>query len=161
MDWGLPADWVIESDLHARGEAMISASGSTPVSGAADLLVLLAAVPYSAVSKSINLIHISDVSLNEGAIEAISAPAVHVVNYLGDSNANDLFEADPDAALIADSAIGLISGFSALPSIDPVLGGRCNRRRKPLGARCGVGSRQGERSVDRRSAGLAGWLPRG
>jgi hypothetical protein len=95
----------------------------TPLAGGAqDILTLTAAVPASASSayRTKQVLDLTDVSINEGALAAVGDDAVHVVAYFGDTTGNGSYSS-LDGQRVLRHAVGLDSGFAAYPLADPVL----------------------------------------
>jgi hypothetical protein len=67
-----------------------------------------------------DLIHLSAVSLNFGAVPVTTSDALHLVAYVGDADGNGAYSSN-DAVLITRTAIQVDSGFAAYPLVDPVI----------------------------------------
>ena len=127
-----PSDMLIEVNLTEEGVAVIAfeISGDPMESGAADLLQIIAEVPSDAEYGAVQVLDISDVEINAGAIDATADDAVHAVIFVGDANGNATYDTE-DARLIARVGMGLDSGFAIdqptlsddyeilFPTIDP------------------------------------------
>jgi hypothetical protein len=73
-------------------------------------------MPY----KAKDLLHLSGVSINAGAIPAATSDALHLVAYVADADGNGLYN-DNDAVLITRALLNTDSGFAAYPLVDPVI----------------------------------------
>jgi hypothetical protein len=73
-------------------------------------------MPY----KARDLLHLSGVSLNGGAVAVTTSDALHLVAYVGDANGDGTYSS-ADAVLITRAALQIDSGFTAYPLIDPVI----------------------------------------
>jgi Hypothetical glycosyl hydrolase family 15 len=73
-------------------------------------------VPY----KSADLLHLSNVSLNGGAVPVATSDGLHLVAYVGDADASGSYSAN-DAVLITRALLSTDSGFTAYPLVDPVI----------------------------------------
>jgi hypothetical protein len=67
-----------------------------------------------------DLLHLSGVSLNSGAIAATSCDALLLVAYVGDADGNGAYSSN-DAVLITGVALQTDTGFAAYPLVDPVI----------------------------------------
>jgi hypothetical protein len=88
--------------------------------GAATIVSLVATVPSGATYKASHLLHISSLSINEGGLAATADDAIHVAAYFGDATGNGGYSG-LDAQRVARVSVGLDSGYSAYPLIDPVI----------------------------------------
>jgi hypothetical protein len=70
--------------------------------------------------KGIDLLHLSNLAVNEGAIPAAAADAVHLAAFVGDADGNGSYGSN-DAVLITRTALQTDTGFSAYPLVDPVI----------------------------------------
>jgi hypothetical protein len=118
---GLPPGWSLVVDPGGLSTVVLIAQGTTPLAGNdVPIIWLEAIVPQSALGGAAGLIHVSNVSINNGAIPAMGDLAVQSVSYLGDADGNKTYTGY-DAALIARVALGHDSGFRAYPLIDPAI----------------------------------------
>ncbi len=89
------------------------------------LLSLSAAVPAGAPYRSEQVLHLRDLQFNGGALKGRAVDGLHVVAKLGDTNADNGYAA-VDALLIQRVIVRLDGGFSAFPTIDPLILGDVN-----------------------------------
>jgi hypothetical protein len=73
-------------------------------------------IPY----KAKDLLHLSGVALNGGAIPVVTSDGLHLVAYVGDADGNGGYSAN-DAVLITRALLSTDSGFTAYPLVDPVI----------------------------------------
>jgi hypothetical protein len=77
-------------------------------------------VPASAPYGAAQLLNLSGIQINGGAVAAQADAGLHLVGYLGDATGNGLYSsADAQRALRA--SVGLDAGFPAYPLIDPLI----------------------------------------
>jgi hypothetical protein len=119
---GLPGDWSLTvADLSVNGRLILDASGATPLpSGLLTVFDLTAEVPLAAEYGACEIIRISSLQLNGGAMTGIADRSVHKVAYFGDVTGNRGYSG-LDAALIARNSVLLDNGFDAYPLVDPVI----------------------------------------
>jgi hypothetical protein len=67
-----------------------------------------------------DLLHLSGVSVNGGAIPAVTADGLHLVAYVGDADGNGSYSSS-DAVLITRVALQTDTGFAAYLLVDPVI----------------------------------------
>ena len=67
-----------------------------------------------------DLLHLSGVAVNGGAVQAVGADALHLVAYVGDADGNGAYSSN-DAVLITRVLVATDSGFAAYPLVDPVI----------------------------------------
>ena len=106
---------------NTGGVASFSFQSTTPLSGSITLGYLVAQVPNSAASsyKSKALLHLGNIVIN-GSATAANSDGIEAVAYLGDVAGTGSFS-PLDAALISQVAVGIESGFSAFPQLDPAI----------------------------------------
>ncbi len=131
---------MVRSDFSVPGQVKVSFFALNPMpAGAADIISLSAVVPAGATYGAAEVLHISDLRINEGLLPATAADAIHVVAYPGDATGNggDLWTrllagqsvnledtySGLDAQKVSRVAARLDSGFAAYPTIDPVIVG--------------------------------------
>jgi hypothetical protein len=105
--------------FYVDSGAMTPAPVAPPTTGSTAQVpagTALSPVPY----KQKDLLHLSGVALNSGAIPVVTSDAVHVVAYAGDADGNGGYSAN-DAVLITRALLSTDSGFSAYPLVDPVI----------------------------------------
>ncbi|WP_246112820.1 cadherin domain-containing protein, partial [Allorhodopirellula solitaria] len=123
----------VYSNLTDPGTATVSFFSIDPLTAdQTDFLKLVASVPEDATYGSSQVVHISDLDVNAGAMDAVASDSLQVVAYLGDVNGNERYDAE-DARLVARVGVGLDTGFvysdptsttptnRLFPTIDPVL----------------------------------------
>jgi autotransporter-associated beta strand protein len=106
--------------LQYSGPAL-SAGNQTPVG------YLQATVPSgTAVNptpyRAKDLLHLSGVALNGGALSVVTVDALHLVAYVGDGNGDGSYSSD-DAVKITRTALQTDTGFTAYALVDPVIVG--------------------------------------
>ena len=104
--------------LHYSGPAL--ASGSETAIG-----FITATVPAGTASspmpyRASDLLHLSSVMLNHGALPVTTSDALHLVAYVGDADGNGAYSSG-DAVLITRVALQADSGFTAYPLVDPTI----------------------------------------
>ncbi|MFI5378323.1 MAG: PKD domain-containing protein [Tepidisphaerales bacterium] len=117
-----PAGWSVDTTGSTPGHLVISASGPALASGVVTLLALNAAVRSDAQYGSMEMLRISGLAVNGGAIAATADDAVHKVAFVGDAT-GDRSYSGLDAADIARVVVGLDTGFAAYPLTDPAIVG--------------------------------------
>jgi hypothetical protein len=88
--------------------------------GPADLVVLTADVPADATYRTHQVIEITGVLVNEGALAAVGDHAVHVAAFLGDATGNEAYSALDGQRVLRLAAL-LDTGFAPYPLVDPVV----------------------------------------
>lgn len=116
----LGEDWtIITKDLSNQGTAIISLSGTTPLtSGEIDLVHLQASIPDTASTNRSGILSLEAVELNNGEIAAIGDSAYQQVAYLGDTN-GDLNYTAVDAYQISQLATGISNGLTNFARTNP------------------------------------------
>jgi autotransporter-associated beta strand protein len=118
---GTPAGSTVSLNPTTPGLAVLSFFSPTPLgTGARDFLTLTANVPTSAVYASKEVLDISGLSINSGAIAGTDDDGVHVVGYFGDTTGNGSYSST-DATRALRVALGLDTGFTAYQLADPVI----------------------------------------
>jgi hypothetical protein len=108
------------------GQAVLEYNGAALPAGAqVSIGALVATVPSGTAGspepyKAKNLLHLSNVALNGGAVPVVTSDAVHLVAYVGDADGSGGYSAN-DAVLITRALLDTDSGFSAYPLVDPVI----------------------------------------
>ncbi len=115
-----PTNMLVEANLTTPGEAVIAFAipGDPLAAGAADLIEIIAEVPEDATYGAAQILDISNLEINAGAIEATADDAVHAVVFAGDANANRRYDAE-DARLIARVGVKLDTGFAVDQPTEP------------------------------------------
>jgi hypothetical protein len=118
---GLPSDWTLAYSLSTPGRVSVMISGPTPLpAGELGLLEIQAAIPEDAPYGSAQILGLSDIQINQGAMAAQSDCGVQVVAYFGDATGNQQYST-LDATCIALVSVRRDSGFAAYPMKDPVV----------------------------------------
>lgn len=113
-----PTGSQVEANFDIAGQVTIAFFSLEPLtSGDADLIQLVATVPEDAPYGSAQVMNITSIEVNAGAIQASGDSAIHVVAFAGDSNGNRRYDAE-DARLIARVGVALDTGFVASSSTD-------------------------------------------
>jgi uncharacterized repeat protein (TIGR03803 family) len=108
------------------GKAVLQYSGAAlPMGTPTPIGYLLASVPAGTAAnpvpyKAKDLLHLSGVSLNGGAIAVATGDALHLVAFVGDANGDGSYSSD-DAEKITHAALQTDSGFAAYPLVDAVI----------------------------------------
>ncbi len=107
---------------NSGGVASFVFHSGTALSGTVTLGQIVAQVPTSAASSytAATLLHLSNISVNSGAIPAVSNDGVQVIAYLGDASGDGMITG-ADASDISAVAIGAASGFNNYPLVDPTI----------------------------------------
>jgi hypothetical protein len=117
----LPVGSLVQANLATPGEARISVASVTPLgAGAVELLRLTAQVPASAPYRATQLLALTDLRVNEGALPARADAALQVAAYLGDATGTGTYSA-LDGQRTLRVAVGLDTGLAAFLKVDPVL----------------------------------------
>ena len=130
-----PAGSQVEGNFDTEGEVTVGFFSLAPLPGGnLDLFRLTASIPSSAPYGAAQVLSLSDLQVNAGAMQATGDSAVHVVAFPGDANANRRYDTE-DARLVARVGVGLDTGLAVdqptaaagttfrtlFPSIAPVL----------------------------------------
>jgi hypothetical protein len=108
------------------GQAVLQYSGQALAKGTQTPVgFITATVPSGTAAsptpyKAKDLVHLSNVTLNGGAIPAVTIDALHLVAYVGDGDGNGSYTSN-DAVLITRVALQTDTGFTAYPLVDPVI----------------------------------------
>jgi hypothetical protein len=108
------------------GQAVLHYSGpSLPKGTQTPIGYLTATVPGGSTAqptpyKAKDLLTLSNLMLNGGAIPAVGGNALHVVAYVGDADGSGSYSAS-DAVLITRTLLNTDTGFTAYPLVDPVI----------------------------------------
>lgn len=118
---GLPAGSTLSADLSVAGEVrvQITAGAALPAS-VIELVRLQASVPNTAAYGAKQVLDLTEVSINGGAIAVRDDDGMHVVAYLGDTSGNAALST-LDVQRLQRVLIRTDSGFGAWPLVDPVL----------------------------------------
>jgi autotransporter-associated beta strand protein len=123
------SSFTLDTALSSPGHAVLSysdsgANSANLTAGNVPLGFLSATVPDSPAASPIykgkDLLTLSALSINHGAIGAVGIGALHVVAYVGDGDGNGGYSSG-DAVLITRVSLQTDSGFTAFPLIDPVI----------------------------------------
>jgi uncharacterized protein GlcG (DUF336 family) len=130
-----PSGSQVEINASVPGEVTIAFFSLAAMdTGQADVVNLIGHVPENATYASAQVLEISRLEVNAGAMAATADSALHVVAFPGDANANRRYDVE-DARLVARVGVGLDSGFVVrqpdapvgtdvqvtYPSIDPLI----------------------------------------
>jgi hypothetical protein len=108
------------------GHAVLQYSGpKLPAGQQVAIGSLLATVPSGTTANPVpykmkNLLHLSNVSLNGGAIPVATGDALHLVAYVGDGDGNGSYSAN-DAVLVTAALLSVNTGFKAYQLVDPII----------------------------------------
>jgi hypothetical protein len=108
------------------GHAVLQYSGpALPTGSQTPLGFISATVPSGTTANPMpyrakDLLHLSSVSLNGGAIPVVTSDALHLVAYVGDADGNGAYSSN-DAVLITRVMLQVDTGFAAYPLVDPVI----------------------------------------
>ena len=122
LDAAMPGGWSVTPNLATPGRAVIALHATNPLpAGQRTLARLTAAVPSTAPYRAGQVLKITQLSVNGGAIPAEGDAAVHKVAYPGDATGNGGSGAYSglDASWVARLAAGLDSGLDQYPLTDP------------------------------------------
>jgi uncharacterized repeat protein (TIGR01451 family) len=123
--------FALNTAASSPGHAVLTYTGPASDSGSlrggqvalgyltATVLNSSAAIP---IYKGKDLLHLSGIAINSGAIPAVGGDALHVVAFVGDADGNGHYSSN-DAVLITRTALQSDSGFTAYPLVDPVIVG--------------------------------------
>jgi hypothetical protein len=108
------------------GLAVLKYSGpALPTGSQVPIGFLTAMVPSGSAAnptpyRAKDLLHLSNIAINGGAVAAVGGDALHLVAYVGDANGDGTYSSG-DAALITRAGLQLDSGFASYPLVDPVI----------------------------------------
>jgi hypothetical protein len=108
------------------GHAVLSYSGpALPAGSQTSLGYLTAAVTAGTTAKPTpykakDLLHLSNVSVNSGALPTVTSDGLHLVAYVGDADGNGSYTSG-DAVLITRTILLTDTGFAAYPLVDPTV----------------------------------------
>jgi predicted outer membrane repeat protein len=122
----LPADWITTIVPTQPGRYAIALVGATPLTGVTPvtLVRLLGSVPVTATSLTASPLRISELVIADRP-KAPGVSSVLLTVAPGDATGNNVYSAE-DVSLLSRIAVGLDSGFDALPAVDPVVLGDVN-----------------------------------
>jgi hypothetical protein len=110
----------------APGQAVLQYSGpALPAGSQTPIGFIVASVPAGSTSnptpyKAKDLLHLSNVSLNSGAIPVVTSDVLHLIAYAGDADGNGAYS-NNDAVLITRALLNTDTGFTAYSLVDPVI----------------------------------------
>ena len=117
----LPGNWTLTNGIAIPGILQLSAGGATPLApGSNTFATIQAQVPWCATYGSLGIISLNTVQINGGAIPGAGDSAVHAVAFIGDTTGNHSYEIQ-DAQNIGNISVGLGTGFTAYPLVDPII----------------------------------------
>jgi hypothetical protein len=85
-----------------------------------ELVRLVSQVPHTAKYGATGVLDIGDLSINHGSLAATADDGVEVAAFFGEATGNGGYSA-LDGSRILRVVVGLDSGYSAYPFVDPVL----------------------------------------
>ena len=112
--------------VPSPGTAVLQYSGpALPAGSETPIGFITAMVPSGTANNPIpykmkDLLHLSGVSLNGGAVAVATSDALHLVAYVADADGNGAYSSN-DAVLITRALLSTDSGFTAYPLVDPVI----------------------------------------
>ena len=114
------------SGTSTSGHAVLQYSGPALPSGSQTLVgYLTATVPGGTAAnptpyKAKDLLDLSNVALNGGAVQVVTSDGLHLVAYAGDADGNGSYSSG-DAVLITRAILQTDTGFAAYPQVDPTV----------------------------------------
>jgi hypothetical protein len=108
------------------GQAVLQYSGpALPAGSQVPIGFVTASVPAGTTAnpvpyKATDLLHLSGVSVNSGALLAATGDALHLVAFVGDADGNGAYSSN-DAVLITRVTLQTDTGFAAYSRVDPVI----------------------------------------
>jgi hypothetical protein len=118
---GLPASATVTLNTATPGQAVVNFTSPTPLAaGARDVVLLTASVPNGAGYTSKEVLDLTGIQINGGALPALDDDGLHVAAYFGDTSGNGSYSAI-DATRALRVAVGLDGGFTAYQLADPLL----------------------------------------
>ncbi len=118
---GLPPGATLTVNVSQPGLAVINIeSPGNLAAGKLQLVNLVATVPFDAPYQAKQRIDIGAVTINGQLVECADDDALHVVGYLGDTNASQTYELE-DVTLIQRMAVLLDNGFTAWDDVSPLM----------------------------------------
>jgi PKD repeat protein len=123
---GLPAGSTLSVDLSVAGLVRVEITTTAPLgAGTLELVRLQAGVQTAAPDGAAEVLDLTDITINGGAIAARGDDGVHVVAFLGDVDGNRAYTLQ-DVTRLQRLIAKADSGFGAFPLIDPLLLGDVN-----------------------------------
>jgi uncharacterized repeat protein (TIGR03803 family) len=113
-------------DSSSPGQAVLQYSGpALPTGSQVPIGFVTASVPAgtsidSMPYKAENILHLSGIMLNGGAVRAAGGDGLHLLAYVGDADGNGSYSSN-DAVLITRVGLQADTGFAAYPLVDPVI----------------------------------------
>lgn len=118
---GLPVGASVNLNTTTPGVALLQFSSPTPLAaGALPFVYLQSTVPSTAPYRAKQVLDLTQVVLNNGAIPAIDDDGVQVIAYFGDVTANGTYSAQ-DASFAARLAVGIDTGLEQFQLLDPTI----------------------------------------
>ncbi len=116
-----PSGSQVQANLNTPGVVTLSFFALAPLTAdQTDIISVIATVPETATYGKAQVLDVTAVEVNAGALTAKADDAIHVAAYPGDANANRRYDAE-DARLIARVGVGSDTGFvSATPTSSTV-----------------------------------------
>jgi autotransporter-associated beta strand protein len=121
--------FTLNAALSSPGHAVLSYSGpvlDAPAlsAGPIPLGFINAHVPRGSprtpIYRAKDLLHLSAIAINGGAIPSVGSDALHVVAYAGDADGSGSYST-ADSVLITRASLQTDTGFAAYPLVDPVI----------------------------------------
>ena len=123
---GLPSGSTLQVDLSVAGQVRVQVTSSAPLgAGTLELVRLMATVPFGALYGAAQVLDLTDVLVNGGAIPVRDDDGLHVVAYIGDATGDKAYTT-LDVTRMQRVITRSDSGFSAFPTVDPVVIGDVN-----------------------------------
>ena len=110
------------------GHAVLQYSGPALAKGTQTPIGFVTATVYPGTTsspapyKAKDLLHLSAISLNGGAVNVVGGDALHLMAYVGDADGNASYNSN-DAVLLTRVALQTDTGFAAYPLVDPAIVG--------------------------------------
>ncbi len=123
---GLPAGSALSVDLSVAGEVRVVVETGAPLgAGTVELVRLQAGVLSAAAYGAREVLDLTDIAVNNGAIATRGDDGLHLVAYLGDGSGDQAYSA-LDVTRMQRVITRLDSGFGAFPLVDPTIIGDVN-----------------------------------
>ena len=117
----MPAGTQVVANLGVPGTVTVAIASPTALgAGVRDIVSLTALVPTTAPYRAKEIIDISGVLVNEGAVPAVDDDGLHVVAYFGDTTGNGTYSS-LDGQRVLRLAVSLDSGLAPFLLGDPAV----------------------------------------
>ena len=121
---GVPAGSTISTDLTRAGRARVIVDLGAPITGTTtrELVRLISNIPLSAAALygQKQVLDLTLIAINNGAMSGRADDGVHVNAYVGDANANRAYNT-LDVQRLQRVVVRLDTGFAAYPLLDPAI----------------------------------------